>query len=137
MSSKHDIKKGLLDLLGEDRTILQNEIPRNVNSSYKVFLDLNMKELLIVFSPPLIFMIISGLIMALLDSLNMYMIFIILALGIFVWFILYGLLTITPISERKNIRMLDTIKMNQKFNNRQKVFFYEKDNNSSTTSEDD
>ena len=133
----NNLRTELLNLLGEERKVLRNEIPKNVNSSYKVFLDLNMKELLVVFLPPLIFMIISGFVMYFINALNMYTIFLVILIALILWFTLYGLLTIRPVSEKNNLRMLDFFKMSQRYSTRQKVFFYKRKNENATISKED
>lgn len=133
----NNLRTELLNLLGEERKVLRNEIPKNVNSSYKVFLDLNMKELLVVFLPPLIFMIISGFVMHLMNALNMYTIFLVILIALILWFTLYGLLTIRPVSEKNNLRMLDFFRMSQRYSTRQKVFFYKRKNENATISKED
>ena len=133
----NNLRTELLNLLGEERKVLRNEIPKNVNSSYKVFLDLNMKELLVVFLPPLIFMIISGFVMYFINALNMYTIFLVILIALILWFTLYGLLTIRPVSEKNNLRMLDFFRMSQRYSTRQKVFFYKRKNENATISKED
>lgn len=134
MAKEQAVKNVLLDMLGEEKKVLVNEIPRNVDSSYKVFLDLNMKELLIVFLPSLLFLGIAFLSTFLMGILNMFTSFLIIIIALVVWFTLYGLLTIKPVSEKSNLRMLDFMKIRQRYSNRQKVFFYKGQNNGTTIS---
>ena len=47
---KREVQKALLELIGENENERKSQIPRNVDSSYKVMLNLNMRELIVVFS---------------------------------------------------------------------------------------
>lgn len=125
MSTEQNVKDVLLDMLGEEKRVKENHIPRNVDASYKIFLNLNGKELAICLFPPIIFFLIAILSTALFGILNFFTGFMILILSVIVFLTIYGLLTVKPIPEKENIRMIDKIKQDKKFTKRQKVYFYQ------------
>ena len=119
MSVEQEVKDIMLDMLGEEKKVKENIIPRNVDASYKIFLNLNGKELAIVFVPFLLFLTIAFGVTFLMGLLNLITGFMVFIVGL-----IFGLLTIRPISTKENIRMIDTIKQSQRFSRRQKVYFY-------------
>lgn len=124
MSTEQEVKDVLLDMLGEEKKVKENKIPRNVDSSYKIALNLNGKELAMVFIPFIVFLIIAFSVTYLFGMLNLITGLMVMLVGIIFWFTIYGLLTIRPISEKENIRMIDHLKQQQQFTKRQKVYFY-------------
>ncbi|HDA7072470.1 TPA: hypothetical protein O5T07_002909 [Staphylococcus aureus] len=124
MSVEQEVKDIMLDMLGEEKKVKENIIPRNVDASYKIFLNLNGKELAIVFVPFLLFLTIAFGVTFLMGLLNLITGFMVFIVGLIFGLTIYGLLTIRPISTKENIRMIDTIKQSQRFSRRQKVYFY-------------
>ncbi|MFS5032833.1 hypothetical protein SON50_13450 [Staphylococcus aureus] len=124
MATEQDVKDVLLDMLGEEKRVKVNKIPRNVDSSYKVVLGLNLKELMIAVIPPIVFWVIAFLVVNLLGLLSVFMGFAVFITGLILFLTIYGLLAMRPIPSKENIRMIDHIKQQQKFTKRQKVFFY-------------
>ncbi|MDU0435906.1 MULTISPECIES: hypothetical protein [Staphylococcus] len=125
MSVEQQVKDVMLDMLGEEKKIKENIIPRNVDASYKIFLNLNGKELAIVFIPFLLFLIIAFGVTYLFGLLNLVTGFMVFIIGLVFGLTIYGLLTIRPISTKENIRMIDILKQSQVFSKRQKVYFYQ------------
>ncbi|MEI5518893.1 hypothetical protein WB008_13860 [Staphylococcus aureus] len=124
MSVEQEVKDIMLDMLGEEKKVKENIIPRNVDASYKIFLNLNGKELAIVFVPFLLFLTIAFGVTFLMGLLNLITGFMVFIVGLIFGLTIYGLLTIRPISTKENIRMIDTIKQSQRFSRSQKVYFY-------------
>lgn len=124
MSVEQQVKDIMLDMLGEEKKIKENIIPRNVDASYKILLNLNGKELAIVFVPFLLFLTIAFGVTFLMGLLNLVTGFMVFIVGLIFGLTIYGLLTIRPISTKENIRMIDTLKQSQQFSKRQKVYFY-------------
>ncbi|HFN8602471.1 TPA: hypothetical protein ACHHM1_002725 [Staphylococcus aureus] len=125
MTVEQQVKDVMLDMLGEEKKIKENIIPRNVDASYKIFLNLNGKELAIVFIPFLLFLIIAFGVTSLFGLLNLVTGFMVFIIGLVFGLTIYGLLTIRPISTKENIRMIDILKQSQVFSKRQKVYFYQ------------
>lgn len=125
MTVEQQVKDVMLDMLGEEKKIKENIIPRNVDASYKIFLNLNGKELAIVFIPFLLFLIIAFGVTYLFGLLNLVTGFMVFIIGLVFGLTIYGLLTIRPISTKENIRMIDILKQSQVFSKRQKVYFYQ------------
>lgn len=124
MSVEQQVKDIMLDMLGEEKKVKENIIPRNVDASYKIFLNLNGKELAIVFVPFLLFLAIAFGVTFLMGLLNLITGFMVFIVGLIFGLTIYGLLTIRPISTKENIRMIDSLKQSQQFSRRQKVYFY-------------
>nr|AJM87268.1 conjugal transfer protein traC [Staphylococcus aureus]AKL80231.1 putative membrane protein TrsC [Staphylococcus xylosus] len=124
MSVEQQVKDIMLDMLGEEKKVKENIIPRNVDASYKIFLNLNGKELAIVFIPFLLFLVIAFSVTFLMGLLNLVTGFMVFIVGLIFGLTIYGLLTIRPISTKENIRMIDILKQSQQFTKRQKVYFY-------------
>ncbi|HEA6700917.1 TPA: hypothetical protein RXI15_002734 [Staphylococcus aureus] len=124
MSVEQQVKDIMLDMLGEEKKVKENIIPRNVDASYKIFLNLNGKELAIVFVPFLLFLTIAFGVTFLMGLLNLITGFMVFIVGLLFGLTIYGLLTIRPINTKENIRMIDTLKQSQRFSRRQKVYFY-------------
>ncbi|EGQ1630537.1 hypothetical protein DJ465_13145 [Staphylococcus pseudintermedius] len=124
MSVEQQVKDVMLDMLGEEKKVKENIIPRNVDASYKIFLNLNGKELVIVFVPFILFLAIAFGVTFLMGLLNLITGFMVFIVGLIFGLTIYGLLTIRPISTKENIRMIDSLKQSQQFSRRQKVYFY-------------
>ena len=124
MATEQDVKDVLLDMLGEEKKVKTNKIPRNVDASYKVALGLNLKELAISVIPPVIFMAIGFIAIALMNLLTIFMGFTVFITGLVIFLTIYALLALRPIPSKENIRMIDHVKQQQNFTKRQKVFFY-------------
>ncbi|WP_432500387.1 hypothetical protein VUK31_14140 (plasmid) [Staphylococcus aureus] len=124
MSTEQDVKDVLLDMLGEEKKVKENTIPRNVDPSYKIVLNLNGKELAIVSIPTIVYFVIAFTIIILFKLTSIFMIMMAVILGLILFLTIYGLLTMKPIPSKENIRMIDHIKQKQTFSKRQKVYFY-------------
>lgn len=124
MSTEQDVKDVLLDMLGEEKKVKENTIPRNVDPSYKIVLNLNGKELAIVSIPTIVYFVIAFTIIILFKLTSIFMIMTAVILGLILFLTVYGLLTMKPIPSKENIRMIDHIKQQQTFSKRQKVYFY-------------
>ncbi len=124
MSTEQDVKDVLLDMLGEEKKVKENTIPRNVDPSYKIVLNLNGKELAIVSIPTIVYFVIAFTIIILFKLTSIFMIMTAVILGLILFLTIYGLLTMKPIPSKENIRMIDHIKQKQTFSKRQKVYFY-------------
>ncbi|EHS25230.1 TPA: hypothetical protein ACH942_002390 [Staphylococcus aureus] len=124
MSTEQDVKDVLLDMLGEEKKVKENTIPRNVDPSYKIVLNLNGKELAIISIPTIVYFVIAFTIIILFKLTSIFMIMTAVILGLILFLTIYGLLTMKPIPSKENIRMIDHIKQKQTFSKRQKVYFY-------------
>ncbi|MDK9847681.1 hypothetical protein P1A20_13965 [Staphylococcus equorum] len=125
MSTEQEIKDVLSQMIGEDRKVVENKIPKNVDASYKIALNLNGKEMALVFIPAILFLIIGFSAFYLFSMLNLWTGIGIFFTALFLWFALYGLITVTPIKDKTNIRLIDHLKQQQNYLKRQKVYFYE------------
>ncbi|UBH09782.1 hypothetical protein [Macrococcus armenti] len=119
------LRETLIEILEEEKKQKKSKIPKNVDSSYKIFLNLNGKELAIVTLPTIISLIMSLLTLYVVNGLNIYTFVIAMLFNLIVFLTIYGFITITPVKERKNIRYIDYFKQKKKFKNRQKIYFYE------------
>ncbi|GFD66627.1 hypothetical protein [Staphylococcus aureus] len=124
MSTEQDVKDVLLDMLGEEKKVKENTIPRNVDPSYKIVLNLNGKELAIISIPTIVYFVIAFTIIILFKLTSIFMIMTAVILGLILFLTIYGLLTMKPIPSKENIRMIDHIRQKQTFSKRQKVYFY-------------
>ncbi|EWR66267.1 hypothetical protein [Staphylococcus aureus] len=124
MSTEQDVKDVLLDMLGEEKKVKENTIPRNVDPSYKIVLNLNGKELAIISIPTIVYFVIAFTIIILFKLTSIFMIMTAVILGLILFLTIYGLLTMKPIPSKENIRMIDHIKQKKTFSKRQKVYFY-------------
>lgn len=122
---RRELQKALQDLIGENEHTKKSKIPRNVDSSYKVVLDLNMKGVLLAFSPFYTILPIAILILALMNMITVITVLVVAFITIVLFMFIYGLLTISPIKERQNIKMYHHLINKKKFIDRQKVFFLE------------
>ncbi|HDA9871763.1 TPA: hypothetical protein O5680_002733, partial [Staphylococcus aureus] len=110
MSTEQDVKDVLLDMLGEEKKVKENTIPRNVDPSYKIVLNLNGKELAIISIPTIVYFVIAFTIIILFKLTSIFMIMTAVILGLILFLTIYGLLTMKPIPSKENIRMIDHIK---------------------------
>ena len=122
---KRELQRTLVEVLGESENDKKSEIPRNVDSSYKVILDLNMKGIVVAFSPFYTVLPISLLLLALFNMITIVTGIVAFFITIVLFMVLYGLLTISPIKERDNLKMYHHFLYRKRFNDRQKVFFLE------------
>lgn len=125
MSVEQEVKDVLSELIAEDRKIQRNTIPRNVDSSYKIAINMNWKEMLIVFLPSITFLIIAFLVFFFLGLLNIWTGIAIFLVGAVFWISIYGLITVPAVKDKENIRVIDFLKQMQTFSRRQKVYFYQ------------
>lgn len=122
---KKEVQKALIELIGENENERKSEIPRNVDSSYKVMLNLNLKELAIVFSPFYTVLPLALLIIVFTNTLGIVSLLTTVFIVVVLFMFIYGLLTISPIKERQNMKMYHHLLNKKRFNDRQKVFFIE------------
>ena len=122
---KRELQKSLQEIVGDNENEKRSEIPRNVDSSYKVILDLNMKGVLIAFSPFYTVLPVSLFILSILNILTIYTGLVVVFITVVVFMFIYGLLTISPIKEKQNVKMYHHILNKRRFKERQKVYFIE------------
>lgn len=123
--NEENLRESLIEILAEEKKQQKSKIPKNVDSSYKVILNLNMKELFLCVLPVILSLGIGLLTLFIIDFLNLYTVIAVLLFNLVLFLTIYGFMTITPVRDRKNIRYIDYMRQNNKFNNRQKIFFYE------------
>lgn len=122
---KREVQKALLELIGENENERKSQIPRNVDSSYKVMLNLNMRELIVVFSPFYTVLPIALLIIMMTNTIGIVSILTTVFIVVVLFMLIYGLLTISPVKERQNWKMYHHMISKKRYNDRQKVFFIE------------
>lgn len=122
---KRELQKAMLELMGENENTKKSEIPRNVDSSYKVILDLNMKGVAIVFLPFVTVLPVSLFILWIAGILSFLTGTIAVVVTIVLFTSLYGLLTMPAIKERHNLKLYHSILYKMRYRDRQKVFFRE------------
>ena len=123
--NQEEVKKALLAIIGENENERKSEIPRNVDSSYKVMLNLNMKELILAFAPFYTVLPIAITIIVIANTMSVVSLLTTVFIVVVLFMLIYGLLTINPIKEKPNIKMYHHLLNKKRFNDRQKVFFIE------------
>jgi len=95
--------------------------PENVDSSYGVFLDLSLRELVIYVLPT----VIVGIFFISIPPHGLYAILTKTIIVILITTIVVAVLSTRPVKNRNNVRLIPHLKMKSKYKSRQRLFFKE------------
>ncbi|MCM3191291.1 hypothetical protein M3596_21490 [Bacillus subtilis] len=120
---KEEFRKQLVELLSEEDDGHKGKLfvfPENVEGGYNVIAGLTLKQVVIFFGPVTLFLAVLGILPPY-TSVILWIIKIIIAVIVAVGVMLFAIHR--PIPARRNIRMIDWVKMRLAFSQRQKIYF--------------